>query len=99
LTLEVYAHTDWYAERSEAEEEWKGVLRRCDPPGGPAARAALTFCLLTGGRQLNVYAAHLDELLTPLEGLRVKARGKLVDLSAEGHGEELWLASIEPEDR
>ena len=99
MTPEAYAHTDWYAERAEPEQVWRGVLRRREPPGGPAARAALTYCLVTDDRRLNIYAAHLDELLKPLEGLRVEAKGKLVDLAAEGHGEELWLASIEREDR
>jgi hypothetical protein len=42
-----------------------------------------------------VYAAQADATLAPLEGLWVVAMGKLVDLSGEGFGEELWLASID----
>lgn len=99
MTPEVYAHTHWYAERTEPEEIWRGLLQRCEPPGGPADRAALTFCLVTDDRRIDIYAAHVDELLTPFEGMVVTAKGKLVDLGAEGHGEELWLASIELEDR
>jgi hypothetical protein len=92
---EVYAREAWYAERPEPEEDLSGLLRRREPPSGPAARAALAFTLLTAEREVAIYAAHADAILGPLDGLRVEARGKLVDLTSEGYGEELWLAWIE----
>jgi hypothetical protein len=93
-TPKLYADTDWYSERPEQQQEWRGVLKRRDPGIGPDSRTALTYALVTNDRELDVYAARADAILAPLEGLRVVAKGKLVDLSAEGFGEELWLASV-----
>ncbi len=94
-TPRVYADNDWYEERPEEELEWKGVLRRRELVVGPDNRTALTYALVTSDGELDVYAAGAEAILAPLEHLRVVARGKLVDLSGEGHGSELWLASVE----
>jgi hypothetical protein len=94
-TPKIYADTDWYAERPEQEREWRGVLHRRERGIGPDTRTALTYALGTSDRELDVYAAQADAILAPLEGLRVVAKGKLVDLSGEGHGTELWLASVD----
>jgi hypothetical protein len=94
--VEVYARERWYLERPEPEERWRGDLRRRDVPVGPAARTALSFALVTRDRELPIYAANVAADLTPFVGRRVVARGKLVDLTTEGYGPELWLASIEP---
>ena len=91
----IYADTDWYAERPEQEQEWAGVLRRREPEVGPDNRPALNYTLVTSGGELDVYAAHVDEILAPLDDRRVVARGKLVDLGDAGRGLELWLASVE----
>lgn len=98
---EIYGRADWYAARPEHEERWEGVLERREAPGGPAARSALTFALVVEGRPLDVYAANVEETLAGFVGRPVVASGKLVDLSGEGYGEELWLASIRtaPSDR
>jgi hypothetical protein len=94
--VEIYAREGWYLERSEPEESWRGDLRRQDVPAGPAARTALSFALVTRDRELSIYAASVEADLTPFVGRRVVAEGKLVDLTTEGYGPELWLASIEP---
>lgn len=93
--VEVYADKDWYAARPDPEKTWRGVLWRREVPAGPSARTALTFALATGDRHLPVYAANAEHLLAEFVGRRVVAVGKLVDLSPEGYGEELWLGSLE----
>lgn len=98
MAPDVYATTDWYRERAEAEEEWTGLLQAREPPAGPAERPALTFTLTTEAGELDIYAAHVDSILAPLAGLPVVVRGKVVDLRSEGHGVELWLGHIEAAD-
>jgi len=95
---EVYGRSDWYSQRAEPERTWTGVLQRREPPVGPDVRTALTYTFVTTESEIDVYAAHADEILAPLVGLRVVARGKLVDLSNEGYGAELWVASIDSVD-
>jgi hypothetical protein len=77
-------------------------LLLCDADGFPIVAEVKTrsdknaiYALVTNDRELDVYAAQADATLAPLEGLWVVAMGKLVDLSGEGFGEELWLASID----
>jgi hypothetical protein len=70
------------------------VLRRREPPGGPAGRAALAYALELEDRSLDVYAANVQDVLADFVDRPVAATGKLVDLSGEGFGEELWLATI-----
>jgi hypothetical protein len=70
------------------------VLHRREPPGGPAGRAALAYALELESRSIDVYAASVEAVLAGFVDRTVIAMGKLVDLSGEGFGEELWLASI-----
>jgi hypothetical protein len=91
---EVYARTDWYSARLETEREWRGILRKRDAPIGPAARTALTYELATDDSTYSVYAANVEEVLAPFVDEPVLIRGKLVDLSAEGFGSELWIGFI-----
>jgi hypothetical protein len=91
---DIFAHASWYAERPEPEKRWRGVLRRREPPGGPAGRAALSYVLEVEGRRLDVYSANVEAALAGFVGRTIVAEGKLVDLSGEGFGRELWLASI-----
>jgi hypothetical protein len=73
------------------------VLRRREPPGGPAGRAALAYALeVEGRRSIDVYAANVEPVLARFLDRTVVAAGKLVNLSGEGFGEELWLACIRP---
>jgi len=82
-------------ERPEHERSWSGRLEERDPPAGPATRKALGYALVTRDRELAVYSASMDSILAPLVGSEVSGRGKLVDLSPEGQGLELWLASVD----
>lgn len=71
------------------------MLRRREPPAGPAGRAALVFALeVEGAAAIDVYAAKAEAILRGFLGRAIIARGKLVDLSCEGLGKELWPASI-----
>ncbi|HEX5761191.1 MAG TPA: hypothetical protein VF121_18550 [Thermoanaerobaculia bacterium] len=96
--VEIYAAADWYRARPEPEERWEGTLEKVDPVVGPAGRTSLTYALRTADRRLPVYAAGVQERLAPFTGRAVRATGKLVDLSGEGLGRELWIASIGPGD-
>lgn len=71
------------------------MLRRREPEVGPDNRTALTYSLVTSDAELDVYAAQADAILRPLEGMRVVATGKLVDISGEGQRTELWFGSVE----
>ena len=93
----IHAETEWYRARSEPEKLWRGVLLKRDTPPGPNSRTALKYSLRTGKDDkdnLAVYAAGAEERLTTFLDREVLVRGKLVDLSAEGQGKELWIASI-----
>ena len=91
---EIYARVDWYAERPEPEKQWHGVLRRREPPAGPAGRAALAYALEVDGASIDIYAANVEAVLSGFLDRAIIATGKLVNLSGEGFGNELWLASI-----
>jgi hypothetical protein len=91
---QIYAGDDWYRARPEPEEAWRGVLRERDTPTGPATRTSLRYTLVAGGEGVPVYAAQEMDQLAPFVGHEVAVHGKLVDLSAEGFGKELWIGSI-----
>lgn len=93
--VEIYAGRDWYLDRPEPEEDFRGVLETRPPPGGPAARALLTHVLVGGEERLPLYVVpEAAERVEPFVGREVVVRGKRVDLSAEGHGIELWAGSV-----
>jgi len=91
---QIYAGADWYRARPEPEEAWRGVLRARDTPTGPATRTSLRYTLVAGQERIPVYAAQVMDQLAPFKGHEVTVNGKLVDLSAEGFGKELWIGSI-----
>jgi len=63
-------------------------------PAGPAARTALRYELVTDAESFAVYAPGEGRELEPFIGQQVVARAKLIDLSSEGFGTELWIGSI-----
>lgn len=94
IGIPIYADEDWYQARSEAEIVWHGVLQARESDRGPAGRQALLYELVTDSGTLPVYAANAQPRLDPLLGQQVEILGKLVDLSDEGFGEELWIATV-----
>lgn len=92
--IEIYANAEWYRARPEGESTRRGVLQERTVPRGPATRPALMFTLVEGKAQHAVYAAQVEEKLKPFVGQTVVLHGKLVDLSDEGFGRELWIAWI-----
>jgi hypothetical protein len=92
---QIYAGTEWYHARQEPETSWRGVLEKRDVPVGPATRLSLLYVLVTPDRQVPVYAANAEHLLTSYVGRQVLAHAKLVDLTNEGYGLELRFGSIE----
>jgi len=71
------------------------VLQERVVPRGPATRPALSYQLnIEGGTPIPVYAANVEHLLAPFSEQEVLIRGKLIDLSDEGFGPELWIATI-----
>jgi hypothetical protein len=95
MMTEIFGATEWYRARPEPEREWRGVLRKQDVPMGPASRTSLSYALITNDpKHHSVYAANVEKQLAPYVGRAVILRAKLVDLSGEGYGQELWIASI-----
>lgn len=91
----VFADSDWYVERSEAEEERRGILRERTVTLGPASRVSASLELIVEGRKpMPVYAGNIKPQLAKYVGRRVTLRGKLVDLTREGYDEELWIGWI-----
>jgi hypothetical protein len=90
----LFAEEQWYRARPEREEERTGVLRKRQPGKGPNSRSALRYTFHDDKESLFVYAPAKLETFERLTGKRVTALGKLVDLSAEGFGLELWIGSI-----
>ncbi len=90
----IFGSEPWYRERPESEQEWTGRLRKADSPQGPGSRDSLAFTFHTRSQSLPVYASGVVGKLDRFRGLRVTARGKMVDLHSEGFGLELWLGTI-----
>jgi hypothetical protein len=94
VVTKINADADWYRDRREREQTWRGVLRKHEAPLGPATRSAQRYVLSTRKTDLPIYAPNIDEPLKPFVGRRVAIRGKLIDLGGEGFGKELWIGSI-----
>ena len=93
-SVDIYAGKVWYQARAEKELRWVGVLEPREPAVGPNSRSSLHYTLVTDQGEFPVYAAGMVDLLQPFVGHRVTACGKLVDLSSEGFGPELWIGTI-----
>lgn len=91
---DIYATADWYQNQPEPENVWRGLLMRRELIRGPATRLGLSFELVTDKGSVPVYASGAEDRLDPFVGCRVFVRGKLVDLSQEGYGQELWIATV-----
>jgi hypothetical protein len=95
-SIEIFERVDWYRARPEPESLWSGTLEHREEPVGPATRGGLTYTLGTARDELSVYAPNVASLLNDFAGRPVLIRGKLVDLSHEGGGRELWIGTIGP---
>ena len=86
------ASSGWYSERPEPEVTLIGTLHHRVSGIGPGNRLGLAYELeQADGKLLPVYVPTADESLRPLIGHSTELTGKLVDLSAEGFGVELWI--------
>jgi hypothetical protein len=88
----ILAHEEWYRARPVPESTWRGTLRRRQVVEGPLGRTALRYSLVTDGGVIPVYDP--DDRLAPFVDSALVVRGKLVDLTAEGFGRELWPGSV-----
>lgn len=93
--VQIYSNEDWYLSRPEPEEEWRGLFEKREVKAGPATRMALKYKLITKDQTISVYAANAESILEPFVGTQVLIRAKLVDLSSEGFGYELWISTIQ----
>jgi hypothetical protein len=91
---QIFGGEPWYRSGAEPERTWQGTLRRRDVVTGPNTRTALRYALATDTLTIPVYGPQSTDRLEPFVDARVLVRGKLVDLSAEGFGTELWPGSI-----
>ena len=92
----IFADEPWYRGRREPERDWEGVLSARPTVAGPNTREALGHLLQMQDRSVPVYTPSVSATLQPFVNHRVRIVGKLIDLSREGFGEELWPGSIEP---
>jgi hypothetical protein len=90
----VYGAADWYLSRPEEEQRWHGRLEKQDAPTNPSGRTSLTYVFITDNHRLPVYAARVEALLNRFAGQPVFVHGKIVDLTHEGLGQELWIGAI-----
>ncbi|MBA2304984.1 MAG: hypothetical protein H0W08_20465 [Acidobacteria bacterium] len=82
----------WYAEREEPEETMLGLLRSRETGASPMGRTRLLFELvLPDGSALPIYGPDPEAALSGLVGREVRVTGRVVDLSSEGFGQELWV--------
>jgi hypothetical protein len=84
----------WYDDRPEPEQSVRGVLRAANAPSTPGGRDRLPYRLQTDGEFVAVYGPALEGRLGRLVDQPVVFVGKVVDLSGEGFGPELWVRSI-----
>jgi hypothetical protein len=90
----IYAEEHWYRAMPEPEERWLGVLRKRDVVVGPGTRIGLHYELATETLRVPVYATGLDTELANYVGREVMITGKLVDLTDEAFGQELWIGAM-----
>ncbi len=91
--MSVFDDAEWYRARPEPEQTWRGRLAQRNVASGPGGRPALTFELKTSSGVLPVYEDGLKSRIASLLGSSVEVRGKLVDLTREGFGMELWIGT------
>ena len=84
----------WYDDRPEPEQSVSGVLRSAVARSTPGGRDRLPYRLLVDGGLIPVYGPAFEDRLDRLVDQPVVLVGKLVDLSGEGFGRELWVGSI-----
>lgn len=85
----------WYDERPEPQRSVAGVLRALPTPSTPGGRDRLPYRLhLDDGDLLPVYGPGVEDGLDRLVDRHVELVGKVVDLTAEGFGRELWVRSV-----
>jgi hypothetical protein len=85
----------WYRERPEPEEELIGIVRARATGASPMGRTRLLFELgRDSGMPLPIYAPEGEAGLAGLVGRRVRLTGRLVDMTHEDSGLELWVASV-----
>jgi hypothetical protein len=83
----------WYRERPEPQGSWSGVLRRREVVTSPGGRDRLLFELeQPDGERLVIYGPPAEGVLELYVDGSVRLDGKLVDLTGEGLGRELWIA-------
>jgi hypothetical protein len=90
----IFGEEAWYLERPEPEQDLQGVLENRPPARGPNDRGGLAFTLVMDRERLPVYAANAEEKLQPYVGRPITVRAKVVDLSSEGFGREVWVGWV-----
>lgn len=86
----------WYDARPEPEAICQGTVRSTTPVISPGGRTRLLFELeIAPGKRLAIYAPTHEETLRKAIDRDAVLVGKVVDLSSEGHGVELWLGAAD----
>lgn len=88
VTTEIFAGEQFYAERTEPEQDFRGTLVFRDVASTPSGRDHRYFL-----NDMPVYSGGLatEPIFKATAGTAITARGKLVNFT---HGQEIWLASL-----
>ena len=84
----------WYDDRPEPEQSVSGVLKVTSISSTPSGRDRLAYRLLANGGLIPVYGPAFEDRLDQMVDQKIVLVGKLVDLSGEGFGLELWIGSF-----
>ena len=97
----VHKNESWYQIETSPEKIFEGVIKRHQVPIGPNNRPASSKYALEiqegdNTTLIPIYTPNVEEFLSKFAEEKVSLYGKIVDLSKEGFGRELWLGSIAP---
>jgi hypothetical protein len=97
----VHKNKFWYQTETSPEKIFEGVVKRHQVPIGPNNRPASSKYALEiqegdNTTLIPIYTPDGEEFLSEFVEQKVSLYGKIIDLSKEGFGSELWLGSISP---
>jgi hypothetical protein len=87
---------DWYRDRPEPEQRFRGTIRRRETGPTPGGRDRLPFGLVRSGvEDLPIYGPAAEAALGQVAAVadrEVEIIGKLIHRGEPGAGAELWVA-------
>ena len=95
ISVNVYKGEKFYEKVEHREMVFSGVIERQKVVTGPNTRAH-QYRFVTTKEIMVIYTTpRVVKLVESWVGRHINVQGKIVDLSAEGFGKELWIGIIE----